>query len=330
VPRVTLKSSTSLIKFPRRATRTTSISRVVVVAALASFTVGPTATAQVDSPSARPVDPRWTAIRRVFGQEGEAEGAYFRVNLPRNDLHVRIGSDTLAPGFELTSYVGFMPSGARDVMAMGEVIVREDELPVALAELHRQGVRVSAVHNHLVGETPRIMYVHVVADGPAEAVASKLKSVVAKTSTPLTHATEGSASVDWSAIDGILGKHAEAEDRVAEYVFPRRERLTVHGMAVRSTGMLETASEVVFQQLGADRMACGGELFVLPSEVAAVVRALDEHGLHVTAVHNHMVDDTPRMYWIHWYATGDATTLARGVRAALAHMNSAQQSTSED
>ncbi|HEU4698258.1 MAG TPA: DUF1259 domain-containing protein [Gemmatimonadales bacterium] len=279
-------------------------------------------------------DPRWEAIRRVFGQPGSAEGRYFRVELPRRDLHVRIGGDALAPRFEFTSYLGFLPVGNRDVMAMGEVILRDDEVPAALAAAHRQGVSVTAVHNHLLGETPRIVYVHVRAEGETEAVATKLRAVFAATATPLEvkpegEGKEGARRPDWSAIDSVLGPHAEAEENVAEYVFPRRERLTVHGRPVESSGTLETASEVVFQQLAGGRMAVTGELFLLPSEVDAVTRTLDEHGLHVTAVHNHMLDETPRMYWVHWYAAGDGPALARGVAAALAHTNGARRSAAE-
>jgi len=315
--------------WPRAASLTTPTRASLTLAAVAGLAMAAIGGAQERAPSQSAADPRWAEVRRVFGQDGENEGEYFRVNLPRADLHVRIGNDTLAPGFELTSYVGFMPAGARDVMAMGEVILRDDEVPAALAELHRQGVRVSAVHNHLIGEAPRVMYVHVMAQGAPGAVATKLRSVFATTATPLTPEKEEAPAADWSGIDAVLGPHAEAEDRVAEYVFPRKERLSVDGMLVKSTGMLETASEVVFQHLDGGRTACGGELFVLPSEVDPVVRALDEHGLHVTAVHNHMVSDLPRMYWIHWYGTGDGPTLARGVAAALARMNSAQKSESE-
>jgi hypothetical protein len=103
----------------------------------------------------------------------------------------------------------------------------------------------------------------------------------------------------------------------------------MHGMPIKSSGTLETASEVVFQQLGDGRVANTGELFISPGEVEPVVRALDENGLHVTALHNHMIEDQPRMYWVHWYATGDAATLAKGVAAALSHMNSVQRSKSE-
>jgi hypothetical protein len=275
-------------------------------------------------------DARWTTIDRVFATKGEVEDGYYRINLPRTDLTVRIGDVTLAPGFELTSYVGFIPVGATRVRGVGEVVVRDDEVSAALAEAHRQGVHVTAVHNHLLGENPRIMYIHVMAEGAADSVAQHLRSVFARTATPLGRAGEEQpATGDWSATDAILGKHAEAEGPVAEYVFPRREHLTIRGASVRSTGVIESASEVVFQQLPGGRLACGGELFVLPSELDVVVRTLDEHGLHVTAVHNHMIDEQPRMYWIHWFASGDGPTLARGVAAALGHMNGAQKSVSE-
>lgn len=279
--------------------------------------------------ASQPVDPRWTAIRQVFGQDGEVHDGYFRVNLPRSDLSVRIGGDALESPFEFTSYVGFVPVGARDVLAMGEYVLRDDEVANVLTELLRQGIPTPALHNHLIGESPRIMYIHVMARGPAASVASKLRAAFAKSATPLTPPLESHASIDWTTVDAILGTHSEASGHVAEYEFPRRERLTVDGVAVKSSGLLETASEVVFQQLANGRVACGGELFVLPSEIEAVAHALDEHGLHVTAIHNHMLDQTPRMYWMHWYGTGDQESLARGVASALAHMNSVRKSSGE-
>jgi hypothetical protein len=275
-------------------------------------------------------DPRWMSIRHVFGQDGESHGGYFRINLPRSDLSVRIGSDELESPFEFTSYIGFVPIGKNDVLAMGEFVLREDEVANVMSELRRQSISTPALHNHLIGEAPHIMYIHVMARGPAASIASKLKAAFDKSATPLRPKSESPPTVDWSAIDAILGKHSEASGRVAEYEFPRRERLTVDGIAVKSSGLLETASEVVFQQLAGSRAACGGELFVSPNEIDGVARALDEHGLHVTAIHNHMLDQTPRMYWMHWYGTGDAATLARGVAAALEHTNGARRSVSDE
>jgi hypothetical protein len=273
-------------------------------------------------------NPRWAPIHQLFGQ-GKAEGRYFRVDLPRSDLHVHIGADTLSPAFEFTSYIGFAPVGAHDVLAMGEVILLQSELPGVLAEARRQGVHVTAVHNHLVNEMPRIVYVHVMAEGEPRAVARELRAVFASSATPLGPPKEEAGGADWSAVDAVLGRHSEAEGKVAEYVFPRREPLRVHGMRVRSTGTLETASEVVFEQLGRGRVANTGELYLLPSEVESVEQVLEEHGLHVTALHTHMLDDGPAHYWLHWYATGEGPVLARGVKAALARMNSARTAESE-
>ena len=290
---------------------------------------GRTITAQTNRKSA-PDDSRWAAIRRVFGQDGESHDGYFRVNLPRTDLAVRVGSDALESPFEFTSYIGFVPVGKSDVLAMGEYVLRDDEVANVTSELRRDGISTPAVHNHLIGESPRIVYVHVMARGPAESVAAKLKAAFEKSATPLKRASESASAVNWAAVDAILGKHSEASNHVAEYEFPRREHLTIDGIPVKSSGMLETASEVVFQQLANGRAACGGELFVLPSEIDAVARALDEHGLHVTAIHNHMVAQSPQMYWMHWYGTGDAAALARGVAAALEHTNGARKSVSEE
>jgi hypothetical protein len=274
-------------------------------------------------------DPRWTAIGKVFGWTGEIDDGYFRLSFPRTDLQVRIGNDLLSPRFEFTGYFGFVPIGRGDVMAMGEVILRDDETLNALTEARRQGVRVSALHNHLIGETPRIVYMHVTAEGPAEAVATKLRAVLAKTGVPLAKPADLPPTAEWSAIDAILGKHEEAEGPVAEYEFPRREGLMVGGQAVKSSGVIETGSEVVFQQLAPGRVASTGELYLLPNEVEPVLTALNEHGLPVTALHNHMLDDGPPHFWVHWYATGDGPTLARGIAAALSHMNSAQKSGSK-
>ena len=313
-----------------RGARAASIATIALVVAVALAPL-PLARAQQVDRKREGKDARWAAVGRVFGQEGEAVDGYFRVNLPRTDLTVRIGDDTLSPHFEFTSYFGFVPVGARGVLAMGEVIVRDDELAAALDEARRRRVQVTAVHNHLVGETPRIVYVHVMARGAADSVAGALHAVVARTATPLDRPpAEEPPAADWAAIDAVLGAHAEAEGSVAEYEFPRRERLHVGGVAVKSSGVIETGSEVVFQRLGAaGRVATTGELYLLASEVQPVVRALEEHGLHVTALHTHMLDDGPPRFWVHWYATGDGPTLARGVAAAIAKTNGAHKSKHE-
>jgi len=271
-------------------------------------------------------DPRWVAIGQVFGQKGEVEDGYFRVNLPRTDLAVRIRNDVLETPFDLTSYIGFVPVGKSDVLAMGEFVLRDDEVPAVMDELHRQNIATPALHNHLLGESPRIMFIHVMARGSAESIATRLRAAFAKSATPLKRPADSPSVSNWSAVDAILGKHAEANGHTAEYEFRRHEHLSVDGVSVKSSGVLETGSEVVFQAFSDGHAACTGELFLTPGEIDAVARTLGDHGFHVTAIHNHMIQQSPQMYWLHWYGVGDPLTLARGVAAALAVTNGERKS----
>ncbi|HET7234239.1 MAG TPA: DUF1259 domain-containing protein [Longimicrobium sp.] len=280
-----------------------------------------------EAPHADSADVRWDAVRRVFGLRGTYEDGYFRVEFPRTDLEVRIGADALEPELAFVSHFSFAPARGGGVMGMGEVVMRQDEAPAVLAEAQRQGVAVAAVHNHLLGEEPRIVFMHMTAEGRADSVAARFRAILARTAAP---ARPGEApeppAADWAAADAVLGPHASAEGKVAEYVFPRKEAHAVHGMSVRSAGVMETATEAAFQDLGGGRVASTGEMYVTPAEVAGVLRALEAHGLHLTALHNHMLDESPRMYFVHWYATGDGAALARGVAAALHETNSEQRS----
>ena len=229
----------------RGGTERRAVQRAVVHAVVMGALVAVSTVARAQAPSENrttQTDPRWASIARVFGQKGETHDGYYRINLPRTDLRVHIGTDTLEPGFELASYVGFAPVGSTDVLAMGEIVLRVDEVPTVIGELRRQGVQTPALHNHLIGEEPRVMYIHVMTRGPAQAVATKLRAAFAKSATPMSPSADQPAVGNWSSIDAVLGKHAEAEGHVAEYVFPRNESLTVGSTHVKSTGMLETAS----------------------------------------------------------------------------------------
>lgn len=270
----------------------------------------------------------WGAIRQVFGAPGKVDEGYLRFDFPRKDLTVTIGRHRLAPEFELTSYMGFVPTGHGRVLAMGEVILTEAEAALALAEARRENVGVPALHNHLLHETPRLLYMHVMVEGEPKTVADMLRRVLAHTGAGGKAVVEKESEADksksgdgWATVAAELGKPEEAKDSVAEWEFSRKEHLTVHGTSIKSSGAIESGSEVVFQRLASGQAATGGELFLLPQEIDAVSRSLTEGGIQVTAIHNHMVTEMPRMYWLHWYGTGDATALARTVREALSRTN---------
>ena len=311
-----------------------SLSRATALALTLAGTMPSTAPAQASKSDAakksEPADRRWAPIRKVFGQEGKVDDGYLHLNFPRSDLHVRVGNDALEPDFEFVAFFGFVPVGATNVMAMGELILREEEVPAVLTEARTQGIHITALHNHLLGETPRILFTHFTLEGSPDVVANKLHALIARTATPLGKAAEEPSTANWSAIDAILGKHEEASGAVVSYGFKRKEHLTVGGHAVKSSGAIETASEAKFQQLAPGRVASTGELYLKPDEVEPTVSALNKNGLHVTALHMHMNGDAPARFWVHWYSTGDGPTLARGVAAVLTKMNGDQKSGGKD
>ena len=306
------------------------IPRVAALVLALSSTIPVSVTAQAGKAGAAKKseagDSRWGAIRKVFGQDGKVDDGYLQLSFPRSDVHVRIGNDALESDFEFVAFFGFVPVGAANVMAMGELILREDEVDAVITEARTQGIHITALHNHLVGETPRILFTHFNVEGRADVVANKLHALIARTATPLGKATDEPSKVNWSSIDAILGPHEEASGSVASYGFKRRDHLTVGGHEVKSTGAIETASEAKFQQLASGRVASTGELYLTPAEVERVVTALNRNGLRVTALHMHMIGDAPAHFWVHWYTTGDGPTLARGVAAVLTKLNSEQKS----
>jgi hypothetical protein len=208
------------------------------------------------------------------------------------------------------------------VMVMGDTCVREDELAAVEEEMHRQELDLTALHNHLIGETPRVMFLHMSAHGDAADLARKIKAVLGRTSTPTRETEEKkNTKADWSPVKAVLGKPSETHGDIVEYGYERGERLTMHGEAMPSTDALETAPEVKFQRLSDGRTVTYGEMIVVANEVAPVFHALIENGIEVEAVHNHMAEEQPRLFFMHWWAVGDAGHLARGVKAALSHAN---------
>jgi hypothetical protein len=215
---------------------------------------------------------------------------------------------------------------------MGDTCVREDELPAVEKEIHQQGLDLTALHNHLIGETPKIMFLHLSGHGTASELARKVKAVLARTATPTgpkAKETE-TENPDWSAIIAVLGKPAESEGDIIEYGFKRRERLTMHGETLPSTDALETAPEVKFQMLKDGRAVTYGEMILTADEVAPVFHVLSEHGIEIDALHNHMTAEEPRLFFMHWWAVGKPESLARGVKAALGQLNLAGEKKRQD
>lgn len=261
-----------------------------------------------------------TALNNVFGKKGMVTGNVYKIAYPRSDLKVKVGDFSVAPGLALGSWVGIIKMEGESMM-MGDLVLLDTEVPKVIAKLVEEKLDVTAIHNHLINETPNIKYIHFHGSGDAVQLAEKIKSVFAVTATPLMPPASQTQvnKIDWSKVTAILGTTGKQNGVLLQYSFARNEKLTESRMEMPpSMGM---ATAINFQMDGV-RAAITGDFVLLPDEVNLVVKALTENGITPTAIHSHMLHDEPRLFMMHFWAVGDPEKLAAGLKAALDKTNS--------
>ncbi|WP_373063318.1 DUF1259 domain-containing protein [Gemmatimonas sp.] len=271
--------------------------------------------------------PDWKAVDAAMGRPGVAQpGDVQRYNFPRGDLHVVVsdqsGDVTLRPTMALGGWIAMHGTGAgNSVMAMGDIVLTESELPAVMSRLQQGGVEQTAVHHHVMRETPRVLYMHVSAHGDAVKIAETVRSAIALTNAPATTPAPSSSAaapgidLDTSSVATALGYTGRTNGGVYQVSTPRPETIRERGMVVPGSMGLGTAMN--FQPTGGGRAAITGDFVLLATEVNPVIRALRGAGIEVTSLHNHMLNDEPRLFFMHFWAIGDAVVLARGLRSAL-------------
>ena len=210
---------------------------------------------------------------------------------------------------------------------MGDLVLTMDEVNPVMTKLAVGGIEITALHNHLLRNQPFTMYMHVLGQGDPVKLAAALHTALAESKTPLSSpAAPAGASppidLDTAAIDQILGAKGTNNGGVYQFGIPRAEPVKDNGMAVPPP--MGSANAINFQPTRDGKAAITGDFVLIASEVNPVLKALREHGIEVTAIHNHMLDDQPRLYFMHFWANDDAKKLAEGLRAALAHINVAK------
>ena len=281
------------------------------------------------APSSAPVVD-WNAVDSAVGRKGDVlAGDVHRYGFPRSDLKVTLDGTALKPGFALGSYAAFVAT-AKDVAVMGDLVLTEAEVGPVMAKLQEQGLEASAVHNHLLREQPKVMYMHYVGrSGDAVALARDLHTALAASATPLAApptpppTTAADLGFDPAAVDRILGRTGTTAGGLQKYGIARGETVTMGG-DVHLTPALGVGTVINFQPLGGGKAAITGDFALLGQEVTPVAKALRSKGIEVTAIHTHMTDDDPHLYYMHFFATGPATDLAQGLRAAVDLTNSAK------
>jgi hypothetical protein len=259
-------------------------------------------------------------VAEALGRKGaEQPGGVVRFSFPRSDLTVVANGVTLKPAFALGSWVAFQPMGGHRAAAMGDLVLLESEVPGVMRALQAGGVEQTALHNHVLGESPRVMYMHVSAHGDPAKIATTIHTALATTKTPLgtpaAPAAPSAADLDTAGIAAALGVAGKLNGVVYQVSVPRREKIMEGGHEVPPS--MGVATAINFQPTGGGKAAITGDFVMRAEEVNAVIRALQAHGIDPTALHSHMLDESPRLFFMHFWANDDAVTLAKGLRAAL-------------
>lgn len=259
-------------------------------------------------------------IEAVTGMKGVAKNGEYKITVPQNDLHIVVDGFKIIPPMGLGSWVAFTPC-SDSVMVMGDIIVTETDLAPVQQEVVRQGFAITAIHNHFVRNHPNVMYMHIDGRGKAEKVAASAKAIFDKVrevrgkDPKESTADSVQNTIDIARLDSIIGHKGEKSKGVYKYTIGRPDvALQEHGIPVSSFMGFNTWAA---WQGTNEKAAVAGDFTMLENEVEPVIKALIENGIEVVAVHNHMVHEQPRIFFLHYWGVGPAQQLAKGLKAAL-------------
>ena len=274
---------------------------------------------------AQAAEPWQQAVAAAIGKPGaEMPGGVYRIGLPRSDLKVTLDGVTLKPALALGSWLAFAPHGPGQAMVMGDLVLTDTEVNPVMAKLIAGGIEITALHNHLLSHTPHTMYRHIAGHGDPAQLARTLHDALALSGTPLSappanaSAAPEALDLDTGALDRILGHKGKAGGGVYAFGIPRAEAPREGEMVLPPA--MGAAEAINFQPTEGGKAAITGDFVLTATEVNPVLRTLRANGIEVTALHNHMLDDEPRLFFMHFWADDDAQKLAAGLAAALKHV----------
>ena len=279
--------------------------------------------------SAIAADPEWmSAVGEALGAKGTAQaGGVYRVGLPRTDLKVTLDGVEIKPALALGSWLAFTRHGDQG-MVMGDLVLLSSEVNPVMKKLDESGVEITALHNHLLRNEPFTLYMHVLGRGDPVRLATVLHAALLESKTPFPDPAAAPApanlavDLDTAAIDRALGHKGKVSGGVYQVTIARAEHIKDGGMDVPEA--MGSAIGINFQPTGAGKAAVTGDFVLTASEVNPVLKALRENGIEVTALHNHMLDDRPRLFFMHFWANDDLGKVVNGLKLALAKVNTAK------
>jgi len=269
---------------------------------------------------AKAADIDWKKVDAALGKTATVAGDVHRYGLPRSDLQVSLDGVAIKPTLALGGWVAFAPMHG-EAMVMGDLVLLETEITPVMSKLLDGGLDITAIHNHILRASPATFYMHVGGHGDPEKMATLIRSALSSGSkTPFappatTAGPAATVDLDTAKLDEIMGVKGTANGGVYQFGVPRRDPPMESGMQVNAA--LGGANAIGFQPTGNGKAAITGDFLVTDSEVNPLIRALRAGDIEVTAIHSHMLDEQPRMFFIHFWANDDAVKLAHGIRAAL-------------
>jgi hypothetical protein len=283
------------------------------------FLIGGVVLASAVSVHAQEID--WQKIDTTLGRKPAVSGDVHRYGFPRTDLAVTLDGVTIKPAFALGGWVAFKPAHG-GAMVMGDLVLLKTEINPVMAKLIEGGVEITAVHNHLLRANPATFYMHVGGHGDPVKMATAIREALTASKTPLGPPAAAAApppaiELDTARLDQIIGVKGQANGGVYQLGVPRRDAINEGGMQISPVGPMGVATAINFQPTGIGKAAITGDFVLTANEVNPVIRALRSNGIEVTAVHSHMLDEQPRLFFLHFWANDDGTKLAQGLRTAI-------------
>jgi hypothetical protein len=261
-------------------------------------------------------------IEAILEMKGVENNGEFKITVPQNDLDIEVDGFKIIPPMGLGTWIAFTPS-TDGAMIMGDIVITETDLKQVQFEVIKQGLTITAIHNHFVRNHPNVMYMHIGGSGPAEQMAMKAKAVLNKVkemrgADPLKGTFAGRKvenTIDTKKLDAILGITGEMNNGVYKYTIGRPDApITEHGIPISTFFGYNTWITI---QGTEEKAAIAGDFAMLEDEVAPVIKALIENGIEVVAVHNHMVQEKPHVFFLHYWAIGNAEELIKSLKIAL-------------
>lgn len=253
-------------------------------------------------------------IKKIFSQEGTTSGGVLKFTFPRFDLKIKIDGIIIEPDLALTSWVAFNQLGNHSMM-MGDLVLLENEVGPVMSSLIENGIEITGLHNHLLHESPRIMYLHIKGEGDPIKLAQSVKNALSLTTTPFNIKKQQPPSqIDWTVIEDILGHKGSHKGKVLQLSVPRTTIISEDGHKLPPA--MGISHGINFQSVG-NKVATTGDFVLLANEVNPVISILKKNNIAVTAIHNHMLTEVPRLFFMHFWAVDKPEKLAQAFKSVL-------------